>query len=75
MILDAVKAGYRHLDSAEAYGTEAELGEAVRRSGVPREEFFVTTKVVNTINEGGPGDVTAALENSLKRMGLDYLDL
>lgn len=75
MVKDAIKAGYRHLDSAECYGTEAELGQAIKESNVPREELFVVTKVVETITEGTINDLPTALENSLKRLQLDYVNL
>lgn len=75
MAKDAIKAGYRHLDTAEGYGTEPELGQAIKESGVPREELFVATKVVQTITEGKIEDLPTALENSLKRLQLDYVDL
>ena len=47
-ILTAIEVGYRHIDTAQTYDTEANVGEAMRRSGLPREEFFVTTKVADT---------------------------
>jgi len=47
-ILKALEIGYRHIDTAQSYGTEANVGEAVRRSGVPRSEMFITTKVADT---------------------------
>lgn len=75
MAKDAINAGYRHLDTAEGYGTEAELGQAIKESTVPREELFVATKVVQTITEGKIEDLPTALENSLKRLQLDYVDL
>lgn len=75
MAKDAINAGYRHLDTAEGYGTEAELGQAIKESNVPREELFVATKVVQTITEGKIEDLPTALENSLKRLQLDYVDL
>lgn len=75
MAKGAISAGYRHLDTAEGYGTEAELGQAIKESNVQREELFVATKVVQTITEGKIEDLPTALENSLKRLQLDYVDL
>ncbi|KAM3538021.1 hypothetical protein ARSEF1564_009059 [Beauveria bassiana] len=70
MAKDALEAGFRHLDCAEMYDNEAEVGQAIRESGIPREELFVTTKVANGIKE-----VPRAIEESLKRLQLDYVDL
>jgi diketogulonate reductase-like aldo/keto reductase len=66
----AIERGYRHLDAAEAYGTEEELGIAIKESGVPRDQLFITTKVVETIQ-----DVPRAIATSLKKLQLDYVDL
>ena len=62
--------GYYHQDGAEVYKTETELGTAIKKSGVEREKLFVTTKVITNI-----GDVPGALKTSLKKLGLDYVDL
>lgn len=70
MIKSAIEAGYRHLDCVEVYGMAAEAGVAIQESGVPREELFVTIKVVETIE-----DVPLAIEPSLKKLRLDYVDL
>nr|AVY05504.1 alcohol dehydrogenase [Nodulisporium sp.] len=67
----AINNGYYHLDTAEAYGNEAGTGAGIKASGVPREKLFVTTKIVGTVNQ----DVAAALDESLKKLGLDYVDL
>ncbi|KAK9454960.1 NADP-dependent oxidoreductase domain-containing protein [Dipodascopsis uninucleata] len=69
-VVSALKVGYRHVDGAEIYGTEGEIGVALKESGVPREEVFVTGKIFPHIK-----DPRKALENTLKLMQLDYLDL
>ncbi len=72
-VLEALQAGYRHLDTAKIYGTEKEIGRALRKSDVPREEIFVTTKVWNT-DQGEEGTL-AAIDASLSKLDLDYVDL
>jgi len=71
IILRALEIGYRHIDTAKCYHTEGVVGRAVRESGLPREEVFVTTKLWNTDH----GRVREALEGSLEQLGLDYVDL
>lgn len=66
----ALEAGYRHIDTAQAYGNEESVGEALRRAGLPRDEVFVTTKFMPSRK-----DPAAEAELSLKRLGLDYVDL
>jgi 2,5-diketo-D-gluconate reductase A len=69
----ALDAGYRHIDTAQMYGNEAEVGQAIAESGVAREEIFVTTKLDNGYHayEAALG----ALDESLRRLGFDYVDL
>lgn len=69
----AIDAGYRHVDTAFAYGNEVSVGEGIRLSGVKREELFITTK--HWVTERGYDKTVAAVETSLKNLGLDYLDL
>ncbi|MBI4416137.1 MAG: aldo/keto reductase [Euryarchaeota archaeon] len=69
----ALEQGYRLIDTASMYGNEREVGLAVRESGVPREDVFVTTKVWNT--EQGYESTVHACEASLKRLGMAYVDL
>ncbi|WP_025117287.1 aldo/keto reductase [Lysinibacillus fusiformis] len=69
----ALKVGYRAIDTASLYGNEAEVGEAIRHSGVPREQIFVTTKVWN--NDQGYDETLRAFEISLKKLNMDYVDL
>jgi diketogulonate reductase-like aldo/keto reductase len=75
--LDAVAAalrlGYRHVDTAQAYGNEHEVGEAIRASGLKREEVFVTTKLWN--DDQGYDPARRAFDASLVRLGFDYVDL
>lgn len=69
----ALADGYRHIDTAEVYGTEADVGRALRESGIAREELFVTSKVWN--DHRGRDAALRAFEGSLERLGLEYLDL
>lgn len=72
-VVHAVEAGYRHIDTAVKYGNEAGVGEGFRRSGINREEFFVTTKLDGEF-QGGDRAV-AGLEGSLRRLQMEYVDL
>ncbi|KAI0763166.1 Aldo/keto reductase [Irpex lacteus] len=67
----ALKAGYKSIDTATAYGNEEEVGHGIKASGVPRESFFLTTKLNNTDHRRVP----EALEDSLRKLGTTYLDL
>jgi 2,5-diketo-D-gluconate reductase A len=72
-VVDAVEVGYRLLDTAVSYGNEAEVGEGIRRCGVPREELFVTSKLPG--RHHAYDDAVASTRASLERLGLDHLDL
>ena len=72
-VRDALDVGYRLLDTAASYGNEESVGNAIRASGVRREELFVTTKL--WIADTGYEKTKAAFDRSMKRLGLDYLDL
>src|SRR5688572_20690492 len=69
----ALREGYRLIDTAAAYGNEREVGEGIRRSGVQREEIFVTTKL--WISDYGFDAAKVGFEASLRRLGLDFVDL
>ncbi|KIA75927.1 aldehyde reductase I (ARI) [Aspergillus ustus] len=69
----ALKYGYRHIDAAAVYGNEREVGAGIKASGVPREEFFLTSKLWNTDHD--PENVEAAVDRSLTDLQTDYLDL
>lgn len=73
VIKSAIEAGYRYFDTASFYETEKALGKAIRDSGIPREEFFLTSKAWKT--EMGYKEVKKAFEQSLKMLGTDYLDM
>ena len=72
-VAEAIRTGYRLIDTAAAYGNEEAVGNAIKRSGVAREELFVTTKL--WIQDAGYDSTKQAFERSLKRLQLDYLDL
>lgn len=69
----AIEVGYRHIDTAAVYQNEEQVGEAIRQSGVSRDELFITTKVWNA--DQGYDSTLKAHEESLKKLGLDYVDL
>jgi 2,5-diketo-D-gluconate reductase A len=73
LVADALAYGYRHIDTATLYGNEREVGEGMRRSGVPRDEVFVTTKVWN--DDQGFDQTLRAFDASAARLGLDEVDL
>ena len=72
-VLDAIEVGYRLIDTAQAYGNEEAVGRAIQKTFVPREELFITTKV--WISNAGYEKAKGSIEESLKKMQLDYLDL
>ncbi|MDQ3628867.1 MAG: aldo/keto reductase [Actinomycetota bacterium] len=69
----ALEVGYRHIDTAAAYGNEEGVGKAIANAGIPRDEVFVTTKLWNS--EQGSDSALAAFDQSLARLGLDHVDL
>lgn len=73
VILSAISAGYRMIDTARMYGNEAEVGEAVRKCGINRSELFITTKLNGVCNSYSKAK--NAIDDSLKKLGLDYVDL
>lgn len=72
-VATALKLGYRHIDTARVYDTEAQVGRGLRKSGVPREEVFLTTKLWS--NSHHPDDVEPAVNDSLRDLQTEYLDL
>ena len=72
-VVDALDCGYRLIDTASSYQNEEAVGRAIQRSGIPREELFVTTKAY--IQQMGYDNTMKAFEESLKNLGLEYLDL
>ena len=72
-VVDAIQTGYRLIDTAEAYENEEAVGRAIRKSGVKREELFITTKLY--IKSDGYGGAKKSFEQSMKRLQLEYLDL
>lgn len=72
-VTEALKLGYRLIDTARIYGNERGVGQAVRQSGVAREEIFVTTKLWN--DDQGYDSALSAFDHSMERLGLDYIDL
>jgi diketogulonate reductase-like aldo/keto reductase len=72
-VLEALKAGYRHIDTAAIYGNEEDVGIAVKKSGIPREEIFVTTKLWN--GDQGVENTEKAFNKSLQLLDMEYVDL
>lgn len=72
-VAEALRLGYRHIDTAAIYGNEVSVGTAIKQSGLPREEIFVTSKLWNT--ERGYEKTLAAFDETMEKLGLDYLDL
>lgn len=72
-VLEALRSGYRHIDTATAYYNEEEVGKAVRDSGIPREEVFITSKL--WVSHFGYEKALLGIDRSLKKLGMDYMDL
>jgi 2,5-diketo-D-gluconate reductase A len=73
VVSQALEIGYRHIDTAEMYGNERQVGEAVRASGLDRSDVYVTSKLSNAWHE--PADARVAFEGTLSELGFDYVDL
>ena len=72
-VMNALKAGYRHIDTAAAYFNEADVGQAVRDSGIPREELFITSKL--WLQDYGYEAAKKGIETSLQKLGMEYMDM
>lgn len=72
-VIDAIKAGYRHIDTAQSYMNEAEVGQGIKNSSVAREELFITTKI--WVENASYDGVVESFQGSLDRLGLEYVDL
>jgi 2,5-diketo-D-gluconate reductase A len=73
IVSDALEVGYRHIDTAAVYGNEKGVGAAIEKSGIPREELFITTKLWNS--DQGRQSAIDAMDLSLEKLGLDHVDL
>ena len=72
-VVDAIEAGYRLIDTASVYGNEEAVGRAIKRCGIPREELFITSKL--WVQDAGYEKTKQAIDTSLNKLGLDYIDL
>ena len=72
-VMSALEAGYRHIDTAAIYGNEADVGQALKDSGIPRNELFIVTKLWNA--DQGYDSALMAIDKSLSKLGLDYIDM
>ncbi len=72
-VVDAIEAGYRLIDAASVYGNEEAVGRAIKRCGIPREELFITSKL--WVQDAGYEKTKQVIDTSLKKLGLDYIDL
>lgn len=72
-IVNAIKVGYRHIDTAQSYKNEASVGAAIKLAGVPREQLFITTKIANAVN--GYENTIQSLDESLQKLGVSSIDL
>ena len=73
IVAQALEAGYRHVDTAQSYGTERGIGRAIAESGITRDELYITSKLAN--DNHAPDDVRRSVEETLANLGLDQLDL
>jgi 2,5-diketo-D-gluconate reductase A len=73
IVTSALQAGYRHIDTAQAYGTEGGVGRAIAASGIPRDQIYLTSKLANANH--GPDDVRRSFDQTLEELGVDQLDL
>ena len=72
-VAEALRAGYRHIDTAQGYGNEESVGQAVKESGLKREDIFITSKLTNSVR--GYNETLSAFHESLRKLGTDYMDL
>lgn len=72
-VLSALKAGYRHIDTAQGYGNESAVGKAVKLSGIPRGDIFITSKLTNSMH--GYDNTMTSFEKTLRDLGTDYVDM